>query len=96
MKHTSSLPLSIRRCRAVIRHLNLDFAEAFRQHGPKYIITSKEQAKHTLANSAEFSPPKFLWRGKALEWIAGGMERSWGKEPCGNYNPFIIGEVFWE
>ncbi|KIW64820.1 hypothetical protein PV04_09727 [Phialophora macrospora] len=87
---------SIRRFRAIIQHLNRDFAEAFRQHGPKYVVTWNDQAKHTLENFADIAPPKFLARDKALDWVAGVMERSRGKEPLGNYNPLVIGELFWE
>jgi Dynamin central region len=93
---SSDSPASIKRFRAVIQHLNRDFAEAFRLHGPKYLITSNPQVKHTLEGFADIVSPKFLPRDKALEWIAGVMERSRGKEPHGNYNPLIIGELFWE
>ena len=33
---------------------------------------------------------------EALEWISRVLVRSRGKEPIGNYNPLIIGELFWE
>ncbi|KAK1811658.1 hypothetical protein LTR12_013959 [Friedmanniomyces endolithicus] len=40
--------------------------------------------------------PARLSHEEALKWVSRVLVRSRGKEPVGNYNPLIIGELFWE
>ena len=89
-------PASIKRFRAVIQHLNREFADAVRKKGPKYLVTEVFQVTPTLDAFSDIEAPIVLSRERALEWVQRVMERSRGKEPFGNYNPLIIGELFWE
>ena len=89
-------PASIKRFRAIIQHLNREFADAVRKKGPKYLVTNVYPVRPTLNAFSDIEAPITWSREQALEWIQHVMERSRGKEPYGNYNPLIIGELFWE
>jgi GTPase SAR1 family protein len=93
-------PASIRRFRAVIQYLNRDFAEEVRKNGPKYFISSiqaKKSASVELPSSlSDIDLPVTLSKDEGVAWVARVLERTRGKEPIGNYNPLIIGELFWE
>lgn len=106
-------PASIRRFRAVVQHLNGDFAESIRTNGPKYSISSQVEKSVLLTLPKSLSdskpipaasskslpsiePPIPLSQREAITWVEQVLVRSRGKEPIGNYNPLIIGELFWE
>lgn len=44
----------------------------------------------------ELEPPTIISKPKALEWVKQALIRTRGKELPGNYNPLLIGELFWE
>ena len=97
--HTSfdvDSPTSVRRLRAAIQFVNQTYAETMRTRGPKYFVSS-----HTTTISASKpaklqNAPTPMSHQEALEWVSRVLVRSRGKEPIGNYNPLIIGELFWE
>ena len=45
---------------------------------------------------AEPAPPTHWSRSKAMDWVRGVLVRTRGKELPGNFNPLLIGELFWE
>jgi len=40
--------------------------------------------------------PAMLSNPEALKWVRGALTRTRGKELTGNFNPLLIGELFWE
>lgn len=92
-------PTSIRRFRAVVQHLNYHFTEEVRKNGPKYFISSqavKPAPSDPPSGLSDIDPPISLSKDDAIAWVARVLTRTRGKEPMGNYNPLIIGELFWE
>lgn len=92
-------PDTIKRFRAVIQYLNLKFTETVRKRGPKYLVGSSF-APHSDPISEGFAidiePPVMISKEEGLKWISDVMVRSRGREPYGNFNPLIIGELYWE
>lgn len=96
---STNSPASIRRFRAVIQHLNQEFAESVRKNGAKYYIvseTAKPVKPAVLNGLSDLETPCALSKDDAVAWIERVLKRSRGKEPIGNYNPLVIGELFWE
>lgn len=108
-------PITIRRLRAVIQHMNSQFSNGLRTRGYKYYIdkagkvdakggafmraapdSNTPQTDVTLIPSPELEPPTIVSKPKALEWVKQVLIRTRGKELPGNYNPLLIGELFWE
>lgn len=92
-------PTSIRRFRAVVQHLNQKFAEEVRKYGPKYYISSQNGKSTSLdppTSLSDIEPPMNISQEEAIAWVARVLVKTRGKEPMGNYNPLIIGELFWE
>ena len=89
-------PTSVRRFRAAIQLVNRQFAEGMRVNGPKYNISGRTASRiWSPAKELQAAPTK-LSHDEAIEWIMRVLTRSRGKEPVGNYNPLIIGELYWE
>lgn len=92
-------PTSIRRFRAVIQHLNYHFTAEVGQNGPKYKISPsviKSNPSDMSSGLSDIEPPIELDRDEGVAWVARVLTRTRGKEPMGNYNPLVIGELFWE
>ena len=89
-------PVSVRRFRAAIQFVNRNFAEEMRGNGPKYFISFQPKSEDTSKSTKLHGSPTPMSHEEALDWIARVLVRSRGKEPIGNYNPLIIGELFWE
>ncbi|RFU29423.1 hypothetical protein B7463_g6944, partial [Scytalidium lignicola] len=95
-------PISISRIRAVVQKLNTEFSKDFREVAHKYHII-EDSMKPFDSKSDGFSndstalgPQIQITKDDALKWVARVMERSRGRELIGNYNPLIVGELFWE
>jgi hypothetical protein len=94
---------NIRRFRAVVQHVNLDFAETMHRRGHKYAIPSRKDSgnkdepnskdKDTIDN---LSRPVKMTRDEGIDWVHRTLERSRGCELPGNFNPLIISQLFWE
>jgi GTPase SAR1 family protein len=54
------------------------------------------EAKLDRVGSPSFPGPKVLCRSKALSWVKTVLIRTRGRELPGNFNPLLIGELFWE
>ncbi|OCK79876.1 dynamin family protein-like protein [Lepidopterella palustris CBS 459.81] len=48
------------------------------------------------ASSSQFLAPKTLTYPAAIQWVKDALIRSRGRELSGNFNPLLIGELFWE
>lgn len=106
-----SSPATIRRIRAVVQFKNTGFSEKMRTKGHKYQIDMAGESEYNEVQTAslrelflpkkvdirskKFSPVK-LDRTKALAWAREGLIRTRGRELVGNFNPLLIGELFWE
>ena len=106
------LPSTIRRMRAVIQYMNAGFSDLIRVKGHKYHIDMSGKAdamdskllllrlrtlnaQEQLTASKPRSPIS-LDRGEALGWARLVLVRTRGRELIGNFNPLLIGEMFWE
>ena len=103
VKHESNM----RRLRAVVQYLNLQFAGAMRQHGHKIRVgpgedddsASSDGDKEPVLDEdyAVFSNlQENEKRVDAIERVRGVLVRSRGRELPGTFNPLIISELFWE
>ena len=99
-------PRDMRRVRAVIQRLSLQFAWQMGQYGSKYkVFEDTKEAKDVIL---EDSPEVFLEdyyaqqskvqilmkRTEAIKWIQGVLERTRGRELPGNFNPSLISGLF--
>jgi GTPase SAR1 family protein len=96
-------PSNVCRTRAAIQSLNSKFAEDIRLKGHKYQINmdSGSDEGSDLEPPMSFggklsAQPKPLNKQAALNWVRGVLIRSRGKELIGNFNPLVIGDLFWE
>ncbi|KAF1963020.1 hypothetical protein CC80DRAFT_499318 [Byssothecium circinans] len=102
---------NIRRFRAVVQHLNMDFAKDMRLRGHKFAVgvgpgdddvdmEEDEKAEDELAMMDDllFSvpKPKSLSRKEAVEWVKKTLVRSRGFELPGTFQPMLISQLFWE
>lgn len=55
-------------------------------------ITKEEEPKEVTKEEE----PKEVTKEEAIEWVRKVLIRNRGKELVGNFNPLIIGELFWE
>jgi hypothetical protein len=98
--------ISISRIRAVVQNLNTEFDRLFRKNAHKYHIDldkdglspfdpdSAVEFKHRF-NPNSIMPIK-MSKEKALKWVGAAQAQSRGRELPGNYNPLLVGELFWE
>lgn len=97
---------TIRRMRAVVQNMNAQFAENMRINGHKYQVDMSGQAntppgvtlvgllgKRSLSKPTS---PQTLSRDEALEWAKRVQVRTRGRELVGNFNPLLVGELFWD
>lgn len=92
----------LRRTRAIVQHLNTEFTNHLRENGHQYHI---DMSKDTpLPKYMTFPPhqqpsttnkPIRLTKSEALYWVRSLLIGSRGKELGGNFNPLLIGELFW-
>ncbi|KAF2708220.1 dynamin family protein-like protein [Pleomassaria siparia CBS 279.74] len=98
---------NIRRFRAVVQHLNLEFSDQLLRAGHKYSIpahkgknstTTGDNDKNAEAKEGHLalSQPIKMTRNEAIDWVHHVLERSRGLELPGNFNPLIISQLFWE
>ena len=98
---------TIRRMRAVVQFMNAHFAENMRINGHKYQVDMSGQANTPshgtgvptlLGNSllSNLTSPQTLDRTEALAWVSRVLVRTRGRELVGNFNPLLVGELFWD
>ena len=106
-----SSSISIRRLRAVVQYMNGEFAKRIRTSGHKYhfnhlenagaigqdnfedVSADEQSAESTIPNP---EMPTRLTHSQALGWVAQVLVRTRGRELSGNFNPLLVGELFWE
>ncbi|KUJ15925.1 dynamin family protein-like protein [Mollisia scopiformis] len=98
---TDDNPISNSRIRAVVQRCNTQFAEGFCKVAHKYHFTLGYDGMQPLdPNVAAYAdlaaPPVEMSKKSALKWITTVLARTRGRELVGNYNPLLIGELFWE
>lgn len=90
----------VRRLRASVQSDNSNFSETFKAKGHKYDIRLKggmAEWKATMESRKFSAPgPRVLCRGQAMNWVGSKLKRARGTELMGNFNPQVIGELFWE
>ncbi|KAK0258042.1 hypothetical protein B0A54_07101 [Friedmanniomyces endolithicus] len=100
---------NIRRVRAVVQYLNLQFASAMRQYGHKRITNASGELSPALEDDkkavepaldedyAQFSTYQVAERrADAIERVRRILVRSRGRELPGTFNPLLISQLFWE
>jgi len=97
---------TIRRLRAVIQYKNCEFSDLLRTHGYKYHISEHEEAETDgkavkidvvpIISTTEPVPPVHWSKSRAVDWVREVLVRTRGKELPGNFNPLLVGELFWE
>jgi hypothetical protein len=94
---------NIRRFRAVIQHLNLNFSDRMHRVGSKYRIPSRKKgdndATEEKKDDATDQPgtqhgPIKMTRDEAIDGVHRTLERSSGLELPGNFNPLISSQLF--
>lgn len=95
---------AIRRLRALVQYMNTEFANELRLRGHKYNFTQLEgvekepSAKDSATKDADSNSktPIELDHAKSIEWVNQALMRTRGRELSGNFNPLLVGELFWE
>jgi GTPase SAR1 family protein len=104
--------LKARRLRAMVQYMNKRFAARLRQYGHKYTFegydfsgldsddgddgSNGDASNESEASSTSPWEPIVLGRREALDWVEQNLVQTRGREPAGNFNPLLIGELFWE
>ncbi|MCJ1404013.1 hypothetical protein MMC11_007237 [Xylographa trunciseda] len=106
-----SSPNTNRRLRATIQYMNTVFTNALRTNGHKYHIMGKGIPINEATSSigvlsdeetegglpiSELESPKKLSSSQALKWVEQVLVKTRGRELPGNFNPLVVGELFWE
>lgn len=93
---------AVRRLRAMVQSMNAKFSKNLRKLGHTYYIDRSEDIdtedlnKDILVPVANRTEPVTLSHTDSLRWVLKALTRNRGRELQGNFNPLIIGELFWE
>jgi hypothetical protein len=93
---------AIRRLRAMVQKMNAEFSKKLRMTGHTYFmdrsgdLTSSELGEDSPLPAPNPKKPITLSRTESLRWVVRALIRNRGRELQGNFNPLIIGELFWE
>lgn len=95
---------TIRRIRAVVQYMNTGFSDKMRVNGHKYQINMSQSSSRPLPDTVlnglgwlpESVSPIKMDRKNALSWVRLVLVRTRGRELVGNFNPLLVGELFWE
>jgi GTPase SAR1 family protein len=96
-KFLPTSPLARRRLRAMVQHLNAQFSKNIGKQGHLYYIDLDDDSPGLSENTDVPIPSSGrLTRPEAFRWVREALVRSRGRELQGNFNPLLIGELFWE
>ena len=92
------------RLRAAIQAENMRFSKAMRIEAHKYHFEDKSRSGANVPVEIKDATSDYglkLRRGnmsryQAKSWVSKALLRSRGRELPGNYNPLVVGELFWE
>ena len=99
---------TIRRLRAVIQFMNTEFSNHLRTNGHKYQIDppinddswvspeGRQSSEKLIIPRSQAGSPARMSNAMALQWVGQALIRSRGRELGGNFNPLLVGELFWE
>lgn len=91
---------TVRRIRAVVQYMNTQFANNHRINGHKFQIDTSNlamvPAPGSLDDIKDSQLPVPMNKAGALAWVRSVLVRTRGKELVGNFNPLLVGELFWE
>ncbi|KAF1981971.1 hypothetical protein K402DRAFT_215863 [Aulographum hederae CBS 113979] len=99
---------NLKRLRAIVQHLNMQFSRQMGKFGAKYKIAAPDSAETGLledevldvklddAYSSAEDQQTHMKRSHAIKWVQNVLQRSRGRELPGNFNPLLISELFWE
>jgi GTPase SAR1 family protein len=99
---TSQSSSAVRRLRAMVQKLNAEFSAKLRKTGHTYWLersgaADKSELGLDVPIPAQSSTkPVRLSHAESLRWVVKAIARNRGRELQGNFNPLIIGELFWE
>ncbi|KAH6713320.1 dynamin family protein-like protein [Leptodontidium sp. MPI-SDFR-AT-0119] len=101
--------ISASRVRAIVQKANTQFAEIFRKMAHKYHIEVNENDKDGLYPfdpswedecendfGLQIGAPVEIMKEDALRWVKQALANTRGRELVGNYNPLLVGVLFWE
>ena len=86
---------TISRTRAVVQLLNTNFAKDMGKSGHVYHFDMSDSSP-AISVSRPRGGVTNMSKEKSLEWVQQAIARNKGKELVGNFNPLVIGELFWE
>lgn len=86
--------IPLRRLRASVQLENSRFAETFEAKGHKYVFGPFDSS--ALIRRTQIPTPRLLSKKDAMNWVGVKLKRARGTELIGNFNPQVIGELFWE
>lgn len=100
------------RLRAAVQNLNADFSKTMltRGHWKKILEDKQKVSKNVDGKSVRVYSDEehdsydlpaelasiIITRKEAVQWVKPIMQRSRGRELPGNYQPLVIGELFWQ
>lgn len=98
----TDVDLPITRVRAVVQCINTSFAEHFKTYGHKYQFSIDNHG--FLSDDDPKVPPSKSWieapigmnKSATMKWISIAINNGRGHELLGNFNPLLVGELFWE
>lgn len=99
---TSQSHCAVRRLRAMVQKLNSDFSKTLLVSGHTYFLDRSDEVESSELDvdlsipTANPTKPVELSHTEALRWVLRAIIRNRGRELQGNFNPLIIGELFWE
>ncbi|KAF2136538.1 uncharacterized protein K452DRAFT_353894 [Aplosporella prunicola CBS 121167] len=102
--HASS-PSDLHRLRAMVQSVNAKFTTTIRTKGHTYYFAKPGEedsidpslaALQLAATTFPTKSPKVLQRSQAIAWVGRVLTQNRGRELQGNFNPLIVGELFWQ
>jgi hypothetical protein len=80
--------------------MNADFSNRLHEDGHSYLIdgsdTSRGDVDMSIPLPSPAQKPVHLCRSQAFSWVKNVVDRNRGRELAGNFNPLLVGELFWQ
>lgn len=87
--------IPMQRLRAWVQTYNQKWSVTLESRGHKYDIRPKTSSPDD-PSSKKILGPQIISKEEALVWVGRKLQRARGTELIGNFNPRVIGELFWE
>ncbi|KAK7178351.1 dynamin family protein [Paraphaeosphaeria sporulosa] len=91
---------SVRRLRASVQKMNAHFSDLLHEDGHSYHIaksgTPGADIDPSIPVPSPAQKPVQLSRSQAFSWVKTVVDRNRGRELAGNFNPLLVGELFWQ